>query len=144
MKNKARCLRCGYIATGIVPIDPEKIEEEEVAGEPKTERREINPDNVRISRGGNRGFGFGGLFGGLEDLLSDFFGVFDDSPDGYEYDPKYYDSFGNEIYVPDEFERHSIEIKEETVELLEEEPQADNEDNTPRKKHRFGHKRRDK
>lgn len=126
MGSKAKCLRCGFVYKGIVAIDPEKIETEE---EPKSSRRVVDPDEVRVSRAGGGGifgdiFG-GGLFGGLFDSLfggsifADIFGV-DDTPDGYEYDPKYYDAFGNEIYIPDEFERESVTI--ENAELLVESP----------------------
>ena len=133
MGKRAKCLRCGYTSKGVIPIDPEKIEKER---EQKTERREIHPDDVHISRAGGGGI-FGGLFGGsifggLEDLLSGFFGEFDDGDNGYEYDPKYYDSFGNEIHVPDEFERKSVEIRE--VELLEE--SVDKQDKKHKRKHR--------
>lgn len=124
MGSKAKCLRCGFVYKGIVPVDPETIETEE---EPKSSRRVVDPDEVRVSRaGGGSIFGDifgGGLFGGLFDSLfggsifADIFGV-DDIPEGYEYDPKYYDAFGNEIYIPDEFERESVEISD--VELLEE------------------------
>ena len=115
MANKSKCLRCGYTARDIVLIDPEKIEKEEV---PKEERREINPDDVRVSRAGGGSifdsiFGsfFGGsMFGGLFESL---FGEPEET--GYEYDPKYYDDFGNEIYLPDEFERESVVIDESVI-----------------------------
>ncbi|MCI8488024.1 hypothetical protein [Pumilibacter intestinalis] len=122
MGKSAKCLRCGYTVKAVIPVEPDKIEHEQSA----EERREIDPKNVRMSRSGggifedifggsifgNLGNIFGGLFGG--------FGLFDDEPDGYEYDPKYYDDFGNEIYIPDEFERESVEIAD--VEILEEQP----------------------
>ena len=111
MGKRAKCLRCGYTVSAIVPIDPKKIEHE-----PDEERKEINPDRVHVSRAGGSIFDdiFGGsIFGNLGGIFGnifDFFGVDDYGSDGYEYDPKYYDDFGNEIYVPDEFERESVEI----------------------------------
>ena len=95
MGKKSKCLRCGYAIKDIVPIDPEKIEKEK---EPEPERREIHPDDVHVSRAG------GNIFG-------------DEESTGYEYDPKYYDDFGNERYVPDEFERESVEISD--IEYME-------------------------
>ena len=59
--------------------------------------------------------GLGSLFGGFV-----LFG--EDEDVGYEYDPKYYDDFGNEIDLPDEFERESVEIRD--AEVLEEPPKA--------------------
>ncbi len=158
MGKGAKCLRCGYAIKAIVPIDPEKIEEER--DEPTAARREINPDDVHVSRaGGGSIFGDmfgGGLFGGLGGIFDSLFGGFfgmDDDADGYEYDPKYYDDFGNEIYVPDEFERDSVEI--ENVELLEEKAKHEESAPPPRKskheehehrhgesKHGGGHKKR--
>ena len=120
MANKSKCLRCGYTARDMVLIDPEKIEEE---GEPKEEKREIDPDDVRVSRAGGGGLFeslFGSFFGGGFFGGSMFGGLFDSlfgEPEetGYEYDPKYYDAFGNEIYVPDEFERESVVIDESVI-----------------------------
>lgn len=124
MGNHAKCLRCGYAVTSIVPVDPDKIEQEEPKEE-NTTHRVVDPDDVYMSRGGGRHvfgdlFG-GGIFGGFGSLFGDLFGVDlfgDDSDTGYEYDPKYYDDFGNEIDLPDEFERDSVEISD--VEYLEE------------------------
>lgn len=130
MGNKSKCLRCGFVYKGIVSIDPESIEKEE---DPQTSRRVVNPDDVHVSRarGGSVfddfvGSIFGGSpFGGLGDVFGDLFGEFfgyDERDEGYTYDPKYYDSFGNEIYVPDEFERESVVVQD--VELLEEQPKT--------------------
>lgn len=163
MGNRAKCLRCGYTIKDIVLIDPEKIEQE---SEPKTTRKEINPDDVHVSRkGGGSIFGDifggglfgGGIFGGLGGFFDDLFGFeSDDNSQGYEYDPKYYDDFGNEVYIPDEFERDSVEIRD--VELLEDQSKhehaerhehaAHNENaqkyNTNKsRKHGHKHKRRD-
>ena len=128
MGNRAKCLRCGYTVTSIVPIDPEKIEKEK---EEEPLRREVNPDDVHVSRaGGGSIFGDifgGGIFGGIGDIFGSLFGGFDlfgdDEETGYEYDPKYYDDFGNEIDLPDEFERDSVEIAD--VEYLEEKPTSE-------------------
>ena len=124
MGKSAKCLRCGYTVRAIVPVDPEKIEHEE-----PTKTKVIGADDVRVSRASGGGLfdsifgGFGGLFGGtfgglFGSLFGDFFGEDEDA--GYEYDPKYYDDFGNEIDLPDEFERESVEIS--TVEFMEEDP----------------------
>ena len=124
MGNRAKCLRCGYTITSIVPIDPEKIEKEQE--EPSSRRRVVDPDDVHVSRaGGGSIFGDlfgGGIFGGLGGIFDSLFGGFDlfgeEEDSGYEYAPKYYDDFCNEIRLPDEFERESVEITD--VELLEE------------------------
>lgn len=128
MGNRAKCLRCGYTITSIVPIDPEKIEKEK---ESEPERREVNPDDVHVSRaGGGSIFGDifgGGIFGGIGDIFGSLFGGFDifgnDEDAGYEYDPKYYDDFGNEIDLPDAFERDSVEIAD--VEYLDAQPSSE-------------------
>ncbi len=121
MGKKSKCLRCGYAIKDIVPIDPEKIEKEK---EPEPERREIHPDDVHVSRAGGSIFGDifgGGIFGGIGSIFGNLFGGFDifgdEESTGYEYDPKYYDDFGNERYVPDEFERESVEISD--IEYME-------------------------
>lgn len=119
MGRSAKCLRCGYKVKAIVPVDPEKIEHER---DDEPVRKSIDPDSIRVSRASGGGlfgdlFG-GGLFGGLFGDILGGFDIFGDMTDGYEYDPKYYDDFGNEIYLPDEFERESVEI--ENVEYLEE------------------------
>ena len=125
MGRRSKCLRCGYAVSAIIPIDPKKIEHD---NEPDSEHREVDPDKVRVSRAGGSIFDdiFGGsIFGNIGNIFGSLFGGFglfeDDGADGYEYDPKYYDDFGNEIYLPDEFERESVEI--DNVEILEEEPQ---------------------
>ena len=130
MGKSSKCLRCGYTVRAIVPVDPETIEHEE----PK-KTKVINADDVRVSRGHGGGLfdsifggGLGSIFGGgIGSLFDSLFGGFslfgEDEDAGYEYDPKYYDDFGNEIELPDEFERESVEIS--TVEFMEEEPQAD-------------------
>lgn len=131
MGNKSKCLRCGFVYKGIISVDPENIEKEE---ETKISRRVVNPDEIHVSRARSGGSIFddfvGGIFGdsvfgGLGDVFGNLFGEFfgyDRGEEGYTYDPKYYDSFGNEIYVPDEFERESVEIYD--VELLEEQPKS--------------------
>lgn len=123
MANKSRCLRCGYTVKDVVLIDPEKIEKEE---EPKEVKREINPEDVRVSRAGGNIFDslFGGFFGGsmFGGLFDSLFGEPEDT--GYEYDPKYYDDFGNEIYVPDEFERESVVIDASEI-TVEHEPKKE-------------------
>ena len=129
MGKSSKCLRCGYTVRAIVPVDPEKIEQEE-----PTKTKVINADDVRVSRASGGGLfdsifgGFGSIFGGgLGGLFDSIFGgsifgdLFGEEEDtGYEYDPKYYDAFGNEIHLPDEFERDSVEIS--AVEFMEEEP----------------------
>ena len=127
MGKASKCLRCGYVNKGIIPIDPEKIERER---EDEPVRKEVNPDDVHVSRaGGGSIFGDifgGGFFGGIGDIFGSLFGGFglfgEDEDVGYEYDPKYYDDFGNEIDLPDEFERESVEIRD--AEVLEEPPKA--------------------
>lgn len=119
MGLRAQCLRCGYAVTSIVPIDPEKIEKE---GEPRSSHRVVDPDNVRVSRGQSGSvfddiFG-GGLFGGIGSIFGSLFGMDlfgEEESTGYEYDPKYYDDFGNEIDLPDEFERESVEIDADQI-----------------------------
>ena len=129
MGKRAKCFRCGYTVSAIVPIDPKKIEHE-----PNEERKEINPDDVHVSRAGGSIFDelFGGSIfgsiGGLFGNIFDFFGVNDDRADGYEYDPKYYDDFGNEIYLPDEFERESVEID---ASVISEEQEPEKEEAQP-------------
>ena len=126
MGKSSKCLRCGYTVRAIVPVDPEKIEKEE---EPT---KVISADDVHVSRSNGGGLfdsifgGLGSLFGGgIGGLFDSIFGGFgslfgEDEDTGYEYDPKYYDAFGNEIDLPDEFERESVEIH--SVEFMEEDP----------------------
>ena len=119
MGQRAKCLRCGYAVTSIVPIDPEKIEKED---EPRSSHRVVDPDEVRMSRNGGGGFFDdifgGGLFGGIGSIFGSLFGMDlfgEEESSGYEYDPKYYDDFGNEIDLPDEFERESVEIDADQI-----------------------------
>ena len=127
MGKSSKCLRCGYTVRAIVPIEPEKIEQEAKADKEPT--KVIRADEVRVSRGTGGGlfdsiFGgidsiFGGGLGSLFDSIFGGFSLFGEDEDaGYEYDPKYYDDFGNEIDLPDEFERDSVEIS--AVEFMEE------------------------
>ncbi len=121
MGKAAKCLRCGYTVTAIIPVDPEKIEQEE-----PQKTKVISEDRVTVSRASDGGI-FGSLFGGgIGDIFDSIFGgglfggmgIFEDEEeDGYTYDPKYYDDFGNEIELPDEFERDSVEVTQ--VETLE-------------------------
>lgn len=120
MGKSSKCLRCGYAVTAIVPIDPEKIEQEE-----PQKTKVIAEDRVTVSRASDGGI-FGSLFGGgIGDIFDSIFGgglfggmgIFEEEEDGYTYDPKYYDDFGNEIDLPDEFERDSVEVTQ--VETLE-------------------------
>lgn len=133
MGKRSKCLRCGYTVKSVISIDPEKIEQEKTTKEEQSVRKEIHPDDVHVSRAGGSIFGDifgGGIFGGFGSIIDSIFGGFDifgsDNSRGYEYDPKYYDDFGNEIYLPDEFERESVEIAD--VELLEDMPKREKQE----------------
>ena len=116
--GRAKCRRCGYEVKDVALTGEQ--EQEQGKDEPAT-TREVSPDEVHVSRSGGGSlfddlFG-GGIFGGLFGNL--FGGIFGSDEDrGYEADPRYYDDFGNEIDLPDEFERESVLI--EDVEVYEE------------------------
>ncbi len=135
MGKSSKCLRCGYTVKAIIPVDAEKIEQEK-----EEPTKVIHADQVKVSRASDSIFGsifgsdgfFGGGIGGIFDSLFGGFSLCgEDEDEGYTYDPNYYDDFGNEIEVPDEFERDSVEI--DSVELMEDEQKSGKKKN--KKKH---------